>query len=290
MKILKVPYTGNIKRIFKLISIVPLFFGCEDTVDVDVPESEPRLAIEASLDWEKGTQGNEQQIRLSMTTPYFDNDQSTPVVGASIQVINVDTEELFVFGHQGNGIYATDEFVPRLNNSYRLEVTYDNEIYLAEERLHSVVDIDELAQSRENGFDDDLLELNIYFTDPEDEVNFYIIWCQSNSDLFPFLFDFDDEFVNGNQIHFTYEKSDDPDNGQFPFEPSETAWVRLLGVSERYHDYMGLLISQSGTGGNPFGAVPATLRGNIVNTTDQDHYALGYFRVTQVATGLYTFE
>ena len=47
-----------IKGLLILTGIV--FASCEDVIDVDVNNAEPRLVIEASLDWEKGTAGNGQ--------------------------------------------------------------------------------------------------------------------------------------------------------------------------------------------------------------------------------------
>ena len=62
-----------------------VLYSCTDVIEVDVPVAAPRLVIEASIDWEKGTLGNEQTISLSLSTPYFD-DSNTAVTGASIIV------------------------------------------------------------------------------------------------------------------------------------------------------------------------------------------------------------
>jgi len=43
-----------------------IFTSCTEVIDVEVPEAESRLVIEASLDWEKGTIGNNQTITLSI--------------------------------------------------------------------------------------------------------------------------------------------------------------------------------------------------------------------------------
>jgi len=47
-------------------SIIFLFLiiltSCEDVIDVDLQDAPSRLVIEASIDWEKGTTGNNQTI------------------------------------------------------------------------------------------------------------------------------------------------------------------------------------------------------------------------------------
>ena len=63
----------HIKYILLTLSIH--FISCNDVIDVDVPTATPRLVIEASLDWEKGTVGNEQTIKLSNIIDIF-NDKS----------------------------------------------------------------------------------------------------------------------------------------------------------------------------------------------------------------------
>ena len=60
------------KKIFLILIFIYPLFSCEDVIDVDLNESEPRLVIEASINWFKGTQGNEQSIKLSLSAPFFE--------------------------------------------------------------------------------------------------------------------------------------------------------------------------------------------------------------------------
>ncbi|AEM72388.1 hypothetical protein Murru_3374 [Allomuricauda ruestringensis DSM 13258] len=264
--------------------------SCTDVVEVDVPTAETRLVVEASLDWEKGTAGNVQSIELSTSTPYFDLDSDAAVDGAQVNVTDLDSGDEFLFEGQGNGLYTTSNFIPVLYHQYQLEIIYDNETYLATETLYPVSDIKALTQSTEGGFDDEFLELNLYFDDPEEEENFYLIRYQEEGDPFPDLEDQSDEFTNGNEQHDFYEKDDDEDNNEQPFEPGDTVFVDLYGISEQYYNYIRLLIEQYYSAGDPFGAVPAPIKGNCINQDNPANFAYGYFRVTQVSRGSYTFQ
>ena len=270
---------------FALISL----YACTDVIDVEVPEALPRLVIEASIDWEKGTIGNEQNIRLSLSTPYFDSEEIVPANGALVTVTNTTTNESFTFNDQGNGNYATTLFIPRLNNEYTLEVQYDNETYIAHETLTSVVSIDAIYQTTENGFDPDALEVNVDFVDPENIKNFYLMKFKRHGDLLPDIFELTDEFVDGNEISIFYERLEDETINQVEFEPGDVIDIYFYGISEQYFKFMQLLISQSNPGG-PFGTTPATIRGNCTNPTNPDKYAFGYFRVTEAVVDSYTFE
>ena len=51
-----------------------------------------------------------------------------------------------------------------------------------------------------------------------------------------------------------------------------------------------LLNIAGGGGGNPFATPPATLRGNIVNQTNEANFPLGYFSLGEVDTAIYTVQ
>ena len=77
------------KRVLLLLFVI--CFSCEEVVDVDVPNADPRLVIEANIDWEKGTAGNVQTILLSKTTAYFSDNTNVPVIGAIVSVTNLNS-------------------------------------------------------------------------------------------------------------------------------------------------------------------------------------------------------
>ena len=277
---------------FKLtiLLFVLVFTSCEDVIDVDVQEATTRLVIEASLDWEKGTTGNNQTIKLSKSTPYFDANTNVSVTNASVKVTNNNSAEEFVFTHQSNGLYTTTQFVPVINDSYTLEVIYDGETFTANETLTPVTDITEITQSIEDGFENDVLEFNVIFTDPEDEENYYLFKTQRRGDLLPELEDGDDEFVNGNEITWWFEKQEDEDTDKIEeYKPGDIVDISFFGISEAYFNYIRILIEQS-EGAGLFSSTPVPLRGNCVNITTPGNYAYGYFRVTQVVKTSYTFQ
>ena len=273
-----------------LLSLLIFTTSCTDVIEVDVPEAPPRLVIEASMDWEKGSSGNEQLIKLSTSTPFFDNLVETPVRGAVVSVTNDadNTEVLFI--DENNGNYSTNEFVPIMGQSYTLNILHDNEMYRATETMTPVTEITSVFQSRENGFDNDALEVNIEFNDPKDIENFYLSKFQRRGDLLQTLIDVKDEFTDGNKISIFYEKLQNDDTGETEFVPGDIVDINLLGLSEQYYNYIQLLIQQSGGVGGPFSTTPAEIKGNCTNLTNPENYAFGYFRLAEVDTRVYQFE
>ncbi|MFT4801855.1 MAG: hypothetical protein ACI93N_001630 [Flavobacteriaceae bacterium] len=271
-----------------VLIIILTFTSCTDVIEVDVPTEEPRLVIEASINWEKGTDGNSQTIKLSKSTPYFDSNGNVPVLGASVKITNDTDGSVFIFTDNNDGNYSTDSFVPLVNNSYTLEVINEGETFIAQENLNTVVDILDVYQSTDKFFQD-VLEVNFDFLDPEDEVNYYYIKFQEQADLLPTLLDFKDEFVNGNLITIFNERQEDEDINQAEYAPGDVVDIEFYGISKRYYDYISILINQSESGG-PFDTTPVALRGNCTNETNPDSYAYGYFRITQVSKVTYTFN
>ncbi len=261
--------------------------SCEDVIDVEVQEAPERLTIEASLDWEKGTAGNEQTIKLSTSTPYFQTELNNAVTGATVRVTNDSNGAVFIFADQNNGEYFNGNFVPVLNQQYTLEVVYQGETYRATETMTPVTDITDLTQSTEDGFDDEALEVNVIFTDPADQDNYYLFSFQERGELLPVLEDLDDEFVDGNEISWWFEKEENDDDEEFV--AGDIVDIELYGISEDYHNYIRILIEQS-EGAGLFSTTPVALRGNCINQDNPDSYANGYFRLTQVVRQSYTFE
>lgn len=270
--------------IFATLSVT----SCTDVIDVEVPLGPERLVIEASLDWEKGSAGNEQMIRLSKSTPYFSANPFIPAEDAQVTVTNLSSGEMYVFTEQGEGEYRTDNFEPILGQSYTLTIEYDGEIYIATETMTSVTDIANIYQGRVEGFDDEALEAHIIFNDPINERNNYLFKFQRVGDLLPVLEAGDDKFINGNQIDWWYEIMENEDQNVVQFQPGDILDIRMYGISRPYYDYIKVMISQMGDSG-PFSPVPAAVKGNCINSTNPKNFPYGYFRLCQMVKARYIF-
>lgn len=273
-----------------IVAITTIFTSCTDVIDVEVSEAAPRLVIEASLNWEKGTAGNTQSIKLSTSTPYYDNTTTSIVTDASVTVTDNTNGMEFIFTDQNNGVYTTSNFIPVANHAYTLEVIYAGETYIAQETLKTVVDVEDVYQTIEKGFDDEALEVNIDFNDPADEENYYFIKIEAQDNLLPILFSESDDFTNGNLTSLYYERLKDTNINREKFTAGDSAAIEFYGISEQYYNYLGLLIEQYESVGNPFSSTPVPLKGNCTNISNPVHYAFGYFRLTQVVKKFYTFE
>lgn len=269
----------NLKYIGVLL--IALFLtSCEDVIDVDLPTGEPKLVVDASIDWQLGATGNEQIIKLSMTTGYY-NPDVPKVSGATVFVTNTDSNEVFDFiENLGTGDYVCNTFVPIVDGNYQLTVMYDGQTYTATEKMVSVVPIDKIEQ-KEAPFGDDSVEINVFFTDNGATDDFYMFRYMTSFSAIPSYGVGDDEYFQGNQFNDVYFNED--------LKPGTSFDVTLYGVSEQFHNYMNLLLDVAG-GGGPFSTAPAKVKGNILNSTDVDNTAFGYFRLSQTDTRNYVVQ
>lgn len=270
------------KYIILFVSIITTLSSCEDVVDIDLNTTEPKLVIEASINWEKGTLGNEQEIKLTITAPYYDA-EILPANGAIVTVVDSNSNT-YNFTEDGiTGIYKNSTFTPILNETYTLTINYQSEVYTATETLIPVVTIDYIEQEDEGGFLGDEIELKAYYTDPENEDNYYFFeFLNTNITDIPDLEVYDDEFSDGNQIFGYYSHED--------IEVGDVVEIKNYGVSERFYNYMSILLEQSGEGRGPFGTQPTSVRGNCINQTNSENFPLGYFRLSEVDAITYTVQ
>lgn len=266
-----------------LIIIIAIFFqSCEDVITVDLSSAPPRLVIDASINWKKGMTGNEQKIILSTTTDFYSK-QIPKVSGAIVSVSRSENLKYTFVEIPNTGQYVCNNFKPILGERYTLTVTYKGENYIATETMQSVTPIESVTQSNDSGFSGDEYEIEVSFKDPLDK-NFYMAQFFTDFYVSPSYSVLKDEFTNGNLKTWNFSDAD--------LKQGSKIEVIHYGVSETYYNYMSKIISVSSSsgGGSPFQTPPATVRGNIVNQTTINNYALGYFSLSEVDTKEYTIQ
>ncbi len=263
--------------------IVALFLNsCEEVVNVDLNNAPPKLVIEASIKWLKGTSGNEQKIKLSTTTSFY-NSQIPTVSGATITVKNSSNTTFNFVEIANTGEYLCSNFVPLINDTYTLNINLNGVSYTATEVLKSVAPIEDLVQNNEGGFTGKEIQIKTFYTDPVNETNYYLYQYNYNDKIKQTFYGDEDTFFQGNRF-FSLSQSDDIKKG-------DEIKVTHYGISKTYYNYMNILISiAGGNSGGPFQSPPATVRGNIINTTNKDDFPLGYFYLSEIDRRTYTVQ
>ncbi len=265
----------------KKILILLVFFGimtsCEDVIDVDLNTAEPRLVIEANINLLVDNT-SESIVKLTTTAPFFEN--QIPEVSNATVTITDGNGIIYPFQYTENGKYISD-LIPQQNLDYTLHIFYEGENYTATTRLKTAVPLEFVTQRDDGGFSGEDIELKAFFTDPGGIDNYYFFeGLSSAGNSYDAL---DDEFFDGNTI-FGYYLIEDLAQG-------DVVTFNLYGVDKPFYNFMFILLQQTGDASDgPFETQPATVRGNIVNENSPENFPLGYFRVSEKYTLVYTVQ
>ncbi len=277
------------KKIISIISIltVILFNSCEKVVNVKLETQSPRLVVDAALIWVKGTNGKVQTIKLSTTTGFYQ--QETPKVSNATAYITNSANVKFDFLEEpstnGNsGKYTCTNFIPVIGETYTLTVIYKGETYEGKERLIAVNQIENIEQRDDFGVNRDEYAIKVNFKDPINQNNYYLFSYETVTRKFPSYDAFDDRFIEGNLGFGVFTDS--------KLKKGENIHIKLRGISQRYFNYMKILIGTANGDSNAvFATVPSSnIRGNMINKTNSTNYCLGYFSFSETDQLIYILK
>lgn len=272
------------KHILKylVVSCCIFLLSCTKVVEVDLATAEPKLVIDASIDWIKGTTGGEQKIKLSTTTEYYSAAFPT-VSGAAITITN-SANTVFTFMEQpGTGEYSCTDFQPVIGETYTLKVALNGEVYTATEPCIGVPDIENnIEQNNAGGFGGNEIEIKYYYQDNGSEENYYLHRILSPVSVYPEYKAIDDENSQGKLMQEYFSDKE--------LKAGDVIHIRLYGISRRYYDYFKKLLTASGAEAGPFQTTPGAVRGNIINQTHSENFAYGYFRLSEVDVKDYVIQ
>ncbi|WP_299163781.1 DUF4249 family protein [uncultured Eudoraea sp.] len=286
------------KKYIYLLVVLVLNVACEDVIDVEVPNEEPRLVVDALIRVDIDELFIPVEVKLSLSSDFFNDNTPTSAETVVIQyeeyegdrVIDTRFSNLAEL-EPGSGIYTpdpnfdSDQRIPTnildRNWVFNLLINHQGRRYLATTKYVPAVPIDSLVQGDGTLFNDDETEIIVTFTDDPERDSFY---------LFDFSFSeflvTEDKFYKGQQFSFSYfyDKI---------FEPNTEIEIGLMGADQTFFNYMDLLIEQTTNDAGIFSTPVATVRGNVFDITDIDNidvsdsvgqpniFPLGYFAIVQ---------
>ncbi len=274
--------------------------SCTKEVFIDeiIDNTETRIFIEANMDISKDPNiaSATQSITIARTADFYSQDYE-PVLGATVLVTDIAGNSMGTFFDDNpadaegtiDGIYTAVDFkTPTVGETYFLSITIDGQTYQAQDTYNSIVAIDEITSRDASFFNDDTIEIRVNFENEIGVDNFYLIQTEeiknNGSKSIPELDTFNDEFYSEipgeNIINIPTFVDETSTKQQIDFT--------LYGISRKHFNFLNKILTQIDNGGGPFSTAPALIRGNIINTTDPDNFALGYFSINQFTTKNFT--
>lgn len=264
-----------------LIALISLIvFSCEETIVLDLDQTEPVLVIEGLVT----NNASYNYVKLSQTGP-FSSTGIDLVSGASVLVSDQNNQQ-FTFAETEPGLYLPDTPLEGVvGTTYTLTVEYQGTTYTASEQMPSVNPIDSMSYLRIDDVDEEFAEeeqfyeLYLFLTEPQDEENYYLFKFYRNEEVLDFdgtsVYIFDDviigESIEGLATPEYYAKGD-------------LATVEMFGVTRRAYRYFIDLSNNLNNDGGIFSGIPANAGTNI------EGGAVGYFQVSALEVGELTIE
>lgn len=246
-------------------------------IDVDVPSIAPKLIIDAAFEvnFDETPVTANTVVKLRLSADYFDTE--LPIVtNATVYVTNLNSNSVINFNDINlDGNYVPDvSFIPEDDIPYELTIIYNGETFKGEATKVKSTPFTNVVQGDETLFSGKETEVKVNFTDDANANNFYLF--DFTNSLFLAI---EDRFFNGSDYNFSFFYGEDD------IELPATVNIKISGITEQYFTYFRVLIDQSGqNAGGPFETIPASLVGNMVNTTNPNEFPLGYFHISETDT------
>jgi len=271
-------------RILIKFIILLTLCGCEQIINPDLPERDPRLVVSGLITNEKSFY----YIYLTRTTKYtFKYDLKNEVFETGASVIVSDNEgNSDTLNEISPGNYRThkNKLQGVIGRSYQLNITTVNgkRFQSDMEEMVDVPKIDSIYFERDKNKrspdnpDYYLYDIYIDWHEPGNETNYYLrsmsyFWSGQWHDNVQWNWVFNDKYINGN---FLQKDNVNESYGGIYW----TFKLNQYSLTKRAYDFWNLVHEQTQEGDSPGSAVP--LIGNIFNVDDPNDYALGYFQVS----------
>lgn len=259
------------KKIMFVLFAVTLLLGCEETIVLDLDQTEPVVVIEGLIT----NQEVRQYVKLSKTTDFYAPQAAVPLEGATVWITDNEGHE-YPFQESRPGFYESVEvFAGVIGRTYYMQVDDGGKRFQASEKMYSVTTVDSLAFRPAEDLDStDVeesrnLEVLVYLNEPQDEDNYYLAKFYRNgehlNDDGTTVFYFNDDVLNGRIQDFPL-----PDY----FAVGDSARAELYSISAEAFRFFADLEKILNNDGGLFSGIPANASTNI------EGGAIGYFQVS----------
>jgi hypothetical protein len=251
-----------------------ILMSCEEVIDLDLNDAEPRIVIEGAV-----TQDNKPcLVRVSTTGDFYTGEGMTAITDAKVNLSsdNGYNEDLF---NAGNGFYYAVNLLPEAKVLYTLTVKHGDIIYSASDSMPEKTVIEKLdyniselgGEGPEQDEYDIHYDINCYFNDKEGIKNYYLLQLKRNNEIVDNrrgkYYLLVDDYLDGEMIAYTFFGIGANNN--------DTIEITLSAVGPATYEYYRTLndvLIQGGMGTTPYNPV-----------TNFNNNALGYF-------GTFTFD
>ncbi len=185
------------KKILGVIAVALFTLGgCEDKIDLELPENTGQLVITADL------MVSDQQHEISIQQVVRIKDSLlAPITDAEVTVRNMQNNRTYTFLAGADGVYTNKTLRLQEKATYQLQVkTADGREIQGTSKVPSYVDVDSIGLSERIIFTDTIYYPTLVFTDPPEIGNYYKYKMSVNGGKLRFIDVFSDKYNNGLEV------------------------------------------------------------------------------------------
>jgi len=265
------------KNIFiLLISALIVFAACEETIELDIDQTQPVYVVEGLVTNEDTTHF----VKLSRSIGFYDDSEPPIVSDATVLVKdNEGNTYSYVYSPSDSAYLSTESFQGKTGNIYNLEINVDGNTITATdtlrpvspiERLQWKIDEEEQEDPEDEGY---FYEVTLTAKEPQDTEDFYLFKVYRNGELQIFdeetgVFVTDDVGVG--------EKIDNYP-GPVYYKEEDTATFELYSLTQTSFRFFSDLSFLLNNDGGMFSSIPANPYTNL-----RGERVVGYFQVSSV--------
>ena len=275
-------------RNFFFIIFILIITGCEEVIELDLPENNPRIIVDALITDKYGPY----TVKLSHSQKYsfkYEQDTSVFETGAVV-IIHEDSgiSDTLTETEKGTYISHPELLTGKTGHSYQLEiVTSAGKRYISDtETMLDVPAINSIYYERDLADRDpgnpNYYRFNVFidWQDPGPERNYYLrkfsyYWSGVWHDNIHWNWVFNDKYFNGMYLTLDQIVSDYGGTG-FKIR------VEQFSLTKSAYDFWILIHRQTQEADDLVVNSSTPVIGNIYNASDPNDYALGYFQVSSV--------
>ena len=280
----------NISLAFFLILT---FSACQEVVELDVPTSDPRVAIVGRVTDSEGT-----RVTVSVSAPYFSQTTTPKVNDARVLLFEDGVMVSELTRDSLDGVYSST-YNGFVGKTYEIQVeipsgsaNYKQSTWRSFPELLKptvVLDSFNVRLLRRPIVFEDGFYAQVYFRELPGRGDYYRITRWRNDSLITQDINItDDEAIDG----FYFGQSPIPAFAYTgPLErDGDSLGLEISSITEDYYSYLALIVTQVFQVGSTFDPPPAPVIGNIYNVDNKEEYGFGYFAASALATGGATYK
>lgn len=255
-----------ILTVFASIASALFLSSCEKNITVDLPPSASQVVVEGYVEI-----GTPPYVYLSYSTDYFAPVDSAALLnytikGATVTISDgIVTDTLQELNPATGYIYVSTKLIGTVGRTYTLTVkTTNGEVVTAQTTMHTPVKLDSVYFKPQLNVDT-LGFAWASLTDPDTIGNNYRWFAKrlNQDDLFiaPFGSAFDDKFINGQSVTFSYNRGEEPNANTDPndatvgfYQVGDTVVVKFCSIDNTSYKFWRDAETQAANNGNPFGS------------------------------------